>query len=138
MENKQLNLILTVVKVAIAVIGVILSLMAMTGGDVNGALYITYAGIIIALLFVVVFALKSFVESIKTNKATLIGVGAFALVCIIAYATAGSEIPASLADVESATETTMKWSGAGISLLYILLGGTIVSVIVAEASKLIK
>ena len=69
-------------------------------------------------------------------KGSLIGIAAMLVVFIISYVMADGEI---LKDYpETTTETSSKWSGAGLYMFYILFVGAGGSIVVTSIMGLIK
>lgn len=131
MENKKINLILTVVKVAIIAIGIILILTSNFGA----ALQLTYVALALCALGAVGFGIYLFASNIKNNKGALIGLVGFIAVMLVCYLTASSEVP----NIKTAVEGgTVKMVGAGINAFYVLLVGVIGAIVFAEVRKAIK
>lgn len=131
MENKKINLILTVTKVAIIAIGIIL----MAIGSFGAALQLTYFALAICALAAVGFGIYLFASNIKNNKGALIGLVSFVVVLLVCYLTASSEVPNIKTVV---TSGTTKMVGAGINAFYVLLVGVIGAIVAAEVRKVIK
>tara|TARA_R110001592_G_scaffold307299_2_gene580795 strand:- start:326181 stop:326576 length:396 start_codon:yes stop_codon:yes gene_type:complete len=131
MENKKINLILTVTKVAIIAIGLLL----MATSNFGAALQLTYFALAACALAAVGFGIYLFASNIKNNKGALIGLVGFVVVLLICYLTASSEVPNIKTVVSSGTT---KMVGAGINAFYVLLVGVIGAIVAAEVRKVIK
>lgn len=94
--------------------------------------YIVFAIIVVLVLF---FVIKGLFKG--DIKKTLISVGAFAAVILIAYLiTDGSEF--TTRDGEVLTATEVHWVGAGLVTFYILAGIAIGAMVISGVRKLIK
>lgn len=83
--------------------------------------WIAYVTLGLVLLFVIGFVLKNLFTNTKGLKNTLIGVGAFAAVLIIAYALSGGDPMQYKLQDGLATEGQSTMVGAGLTAFYILL-----------------
>lgn len=94
--------------------------------------YLVFAVIVLLVLFYVIKGL--FRGNIKR---TLISVGAFALVIVIAYfLTDGTEVVTR--DGEVFTANQIHWVGAGLVTFYILAGIAVGAMVISGVKKLIK
>lgn len=137
MENKKINLILTVVKVAIVAIGAIFTILILGGNTnvVGAALQLTYVVMGVCALAAIGFGIYLFSSNIKNNKGALIGLVGFVLVMLICYFTASSEVPNIKTVVDSGT---VKLVGAGLNAFYVLLVGVLGAIVFAEVRKAVK
>ncbi len=139
-----LHKILKIVALLLSVAGIIFlamiiakgdTVVAETGADVNGFLYVAYIIFAITLLFVIFFVLKGFFEG--NIKSTLIAVGAFLLVVVISYVLADGT-PMASQDGGMLSASDSKWIGAGLYTFYILALVAIGSMVFSGVQKLIK
>lgn len=94
--------------------------------------YIVFALIVLIVLFYVIKGLFS-----GNIKRTLISVGAFALIIVIAYlASGGNEM--TMNDGEVISADTVHWVGAGLITFYILAATAILLMVISGVRKLIK
>jgi len=101
--------------------------------------WIGYIILGIAIFFVLVFVLKNLFTNTAGLKNTLIGVGAFVAVLVIAYAVSGSDLPIQYKNGdEFATPKESTLVGAGLVAFYILLGIAAISMIFSGAKKVIS
>ena len=119
----SLHKILKIVVGILAVIGLILALMIMSGneGMVDNMLYVTYVVLALILALVLVYVVKGlFAGNIKK---TLLSVGAFLVILVISYAiSSGTDLdltPFTSKGVD-VTESTSKYVGAGLYAFYAL------------------
>lgn len=99
----------------------------------------TYILIITATAGAVVFPILNIITNPKGAVKTLVGVALFAVVIFVAFALADNtvmEIPAYTG--EDNVPDTLKWSGAVLYTMYILLIGAIVSIFYVEVAKIFK
>lgn len=99
---------------------------------------VTYIVLGLVLLFVVVFVLKNLFTNTGSLKNTLIGVGLFAAVLIIAYAVSGGDTNTYMYNNKVATEGQSHMVGAGLIAFYILIIGAAAAMLFAGAKKMIK
>ena len=109
-----------------------------SSGSVNTFMYIAYIILAVTLLLVVVFTLKNVFTNTSGLKNTLIGVGAFVAILVIAYAVSGGDDTVYTYNNLPATsgETTMV--GAGLVAFYILMVIAVGSMLVGGAKKIFK
>ncbi|HLV39701.1 hypothetical protein [Xanthomarina sp.] len=119
----SLHKIIKIVVGILAVIGLILALMIMSGneGMVDNMLYVTYLVLALILALVLVYVVKGlFAGNIKK---TLLSVGAFLVILVISYAmSSGTDLdltPFTNKGVD-VTESTSKYVGAGLYAFYAL------------------
>jgi len=113
-----------------------------TGGEdglVDPMAYVAYVILALVLAFVVFFVLKNLFTNTAGLKNTLIGVGAFAVVLIIAYVAAGGDaMKYNLQEGGVATEGTSQLVGAGLNAFYLLLVIAAGAMIFSGAKKIIS
>jgi hypothetical protein len=115
---------------AIMVLGVLFTIMIFTGSEtgIDGGLWVTYIAFGVAAVSTVVFSLRGL------SKKSLIGIGAFVVLLGLAYALSdGSTQPE-----WRISESTSKWIGAGLILMYISLFGAIAAIIYGEVTRMLK
>lgn len=136
MDHQSGGLIGRVAQWAVGLLGIVFVLMIFSGSEtgVDGGLYITYAAFGLCAGLAVLFALYSLFTAGKRALPTLIGLGVFLVLLGIAYATA-SDVTRPEWGI---TPSTSKWVGAGLGVLYIMMGGAIVSIVVGEVSRFFK
>lgn len=113
-----------------------------TGGEdglVDPMAYVAYVILALVLVFVLFFVLKNLFTNTAGLKNTLIGVGAFAVVLIIAYVVSGGDAMAyKLQEGGVATEGTSQLVGAGLVAFYLLLAIAAGAMIFSGAKKIIS
>ncbi|MBF8149885.1 hypothetical protein ITJ86_08240 [Winogradskyella sp. F6397] len=92
----------------------------------------------LVVLFVVVFVLKNLFTNTASLKSTLIGVGAFAAVLIIAYVISGGDITPYKNGDEMATAGESHMVGAGLIAFYILLAVAAITMMFSGVKKVIS
>ena len=91
----------------------------------------------VTILLLVVFALKAIFTNIKSSTKTLVVLVVFALVILLGYLLASSELTPSAVKMQLAPYQ-VKWIGAGMFVFYIAFFGAICAVIYAAISGAIK
>ncbi|MAT90094.1 MAG: hypothetical protein CMC35_05325 [Flavobacteriaceae bacterium] len=121
-----LHKILKIVALLLGVAGVIFLGMIIAKGDeaikatgegVDGIMYVAYVIFALVLLFVVVFVLKGIFAG--DLKKTLMSVGAFALIVVIAYVLSDG-VETELREGGMLSASGSKWVGTGLYTFYIL------------------
>jgi hypothetical protein len=92
---------------------------------------------LLAIAFPIWEFVKQLIDDPKSVIKTLVTIVVIAIVFFIAYSIADGSIDSilPLADNNLPTEGELKWSGAGLNALYIILGLSVVAVIYAEVAK---
>ena len=130
-----LHKILKIVAGVLGIAGIIFLVMIITKGDeaikaaaasgdtssVDPMAYIAYITLFIVLFFVIVFVLKNLFSNTATLKNTLINVGAFLLLFLIAYFVFADGVETPMRDGKMLSEGGSKMVGAGLYLFYILI-----------------
>lgn len=143
-----LHKILKYLALVIGVIGLILWGRVLMAGDdaiessadlqasvVTPFLIVAYIVFALIVLVVLVFVIKGLFSG--NIKKTLISVGTFLLIVVIAYlVTSGTEMTMNDGEVYSANTT--HWVGAGLVTFYILAATAILLMVVSGVKKLIK
>ena len=107
-------------------------------GSVTTFMYIAYAVLAVTLVLVVVFTLKNVFSNTSGLKNTLIGVGAFVVILVIAYAVSGGDDMVYKYNGLTATEGESTMVGAGLVAFYILIAVAAGSMLVGGAKKMFK
>ena len=132
----------------IGVIGLILLGRVLWSGDeaiessadvqasiVNPFLYLAYLVFAIIVLLVLFFVIKGLFKG--NIKKTLLSIGAFALVVVIAYLLSDG-VQTEMNDGEMLSAAGAHWVGAGLVTFYILAGIAILAMILSGVRKLTK
>ncbi|MGZ0016110.1 hypothetical protein [Yeosuana sp. AK3] len=107
-----------------------------SSGAVNTFMYIAYAILIVTIALVLLFTLKGLFTSSTSLKNTLLGVGAFLAVLIVAYAVTGGDTREYLYGGAPATDGESHMVGAGLVAFYILMVASIVVMLLSGVKKL--
>ena len=107
-----------------------------SSGTVNTFMYIAYAILIVTIALVVLFTLKGLFTSSSSLKSTLLGIGAFAVVLIIAYAFSGGDTKEYFYNNLPASEGESHMVGAGLVAFYILMVASVVAMLLSGVKKL--
>lgn len=130
MNHQGTNPIGRIAQWAIMVLGVLFTIMIFTGSEtgIDGGLWITYIAFGIAALAAIGFSITSL------NRKSLIGIGAFVVLLLIAYLVSDGSDAAKY----HISEGESKWIGAGLITLYVALFGAIGAIIYGEVTRLLK
>ncbi len=113
-----------------------------TGGEsglVEPMAYVAYFIFALALAFVLFFVLKNLFTNTGGLKNTLIGVGAFAAILVLAYVVSGGDaMKYDLQEGGKATEGASQMVGAGLVAFYLLLAIAAGAMIFSGAKKIIS
>ena len=114
-----LHKILKYVALALAVIGIIFALMIITGSNamIDNMIYVAYAALILIILLVLIYIFKGLLSG--NVKKTLISVGLFIAVFVIAYALTGGDPLQYKYNDKFATESESHMVGTGLVSFYI-------------------
>jgi len=107
-------------------------------GSVDTFMFIAYAVLALTLAFVVIFTLKNVATNASGLKNTLIGIGAFIAVLVIAYAVSGGDTMQYKYGDGIASDTESNMAGAGLVAFYILIVVAAGSMLFAGVKKMIK
>lgn len=99
---------------------------------------IAYLVLGLVLFFVVFFIFKNLFTSGKSLKNTLIGIGGFLAILLLAYLVSGGDTKEYLYNGIVATEGESKMVGAGLVAFYILMAVSVVTMLFSGIKKLIK
>lgn len=106
-------------------------------GVVDNIAYVAYAVLIIILVFVVLFVFKNLFSDGATLKKTLMNVGAFLLLFVIAYVLAKG-VATELTNGEMLSEGGSRLIGAGLYLFYFLVVIASILMLYSGVSKMLK
>lgn len=146
----MLHKVLKIIAYILSILGAIWLVRILMAGDtainasaelqgdlVTPFIYISYATLAIAIIFVLVFVLKNLVTDTSSLKSTLIAIGAFAAVILISYLLAeGQEVP--MRDGEVLSASGSRWVETGIYAFYILAIVAIGAMVFSGIKKLAK
>jgi protein-S-isoprenylcysteine O-methyltransferase Ste14 len=107
-------------------------------GAVDNMSYVAYVILGLILVFVILFVVKNLFANGSSLKSTLIGVGAFVGVLIIAYLLTGGDTTEYTYSEGIATSKQSHLVGAGLVAFYVLGAGAIVAMLLSSVKKLIK
>ncbi len=143
--------ILKIIAAVLSLAGIVFLVMIISKGDeaiksaaasgdsaiVDPMAYVTYIIFALTLLFVLFFVIKGLFTDTGSLKSTLIGVGAFAAVLVIAYVmSSGSDGGEYMYNGAPATATESHLAGAGLIAFYILIAAAAGSMIWAGVKKM--
>ncbi|WP_179344332.1 hypothetical protein [Winogradskyella ursingii] len=143
----NLHKILKIVAAIIGLVGIVSLVRIIAAGDEtiksgeNAGLFepmaiTAYVILGLTVFFVVIFVLKNLFTNTATLKSTLIGVGAFAAVLIIAYVLSGGDGMQYKLQDGMATESQSHLVGAGLIAFYILIAVAALAMIFSGAKKI--
>jgi hypothetical protein len=143
--------ILKILAAVLSLAGIIFLVMIIAKGDdaiksaaasgdtaiVDPMAWVTYVIFILTVGFVLFFVVKGLFTDTGSLKNTLIGVGAFAVVLVIAYVfSSGSDAANYMYNGAPATTTESHLAGAGLVAFYILIIAAAASMIWAGVKKM--
>ncbi|HOP43975.1 MAG: hypothetical protein R2810_03355 [Flavobacteriales bacterium] len=134
MKGNSAALVGKVAQWAIAALGIIFVIMILSGSEssgINGGLFISYIAFGLCAVVALVFSL---IGVLSGGKKTLMGIGGFAVLCLVAYLMASDSVETGW-DI---TSDTSKWIGMGLGLFYILFGAAAAAILIGEVSRLFK
>lgn len=144
----KLHKILKIVVAILSLAGTVFLAMIVSKGDdaikagdagaVDNMSYVAYITLALILLFVVFFVIQNLVTHTSSLKSTLIGVGAFVAVLVIAYALTGGDTTQYTYSEGVATDKQSHMVGAGLVAFYVLGTVAILSMLLSSVKKLIK
>lgn len=111
-------------------LGVLFTIMIFSGSDfgIDGGLWVAYLALGAAAVSAIFFSAKSM------TKKSLMGIGAFIVVLLLAYLISDGSVQPGW----NVTESTSKWIGAGLILMYISLFGAIAAIVYGEITRILK
>ena len=145
----MLHKILKIVAAVLSLVGIVSLVRIIAAGDgaietgekaglVDPMAWVAYIILGLVLLFVIVFVIKNLFTNTSGLKNTLIGIGAFAAVLIIAYVVSGGDTMQYKLEDGYATAGQSTMVGAGLVAFYILLAVAAVSMIFSGVKKVIS
>jgi len=144
----KLHKILKIVVAVLSLAGTVFLAMIVSKGDdaikagdagaVDNMSYVAYITLALILLFVVFFVIQNLVTHTSSLKSTLIGVGAFVAVLVIAYFLTGGDTTQYTYSEGVATDKQSHMVGAGLVAFYVLGTVAILSMLLSSVKKLIK
>ena len=154
MKDKAIKTLLAVVRSAIVVAGIVLSVLiagrsvaneSVTEGSerygwlLDQLLYINYGVVIACAAGAILFGLGLFVINLRQRMATVVGLAAFAVITLVSYSLASDEVlKAYEAGGLVVTAAESKLSDAGLIMSYILSVASIVAILAAELTRALK
>ncbi|WP_299116163.1 hypothetical protein [uncultured Winogradskyella sp.] len=141
--------ILKIVAALLGVLGIVFLVRIISAGDdaiksgesaglVDPMAYVAYVILGLVLAFVVFFVVKNLFTNTAGLKNTLIGVGAFVAVLVIAYVVSGGDSRAYKLQDGIASDGQSHMVGAGLVAFYILLAIAAVSMIFSGVKKILS
>lgn len=149
----KLHKIVKIIAALLGLAGIIFLVMIISKGDeaiksaaldgdsaiIDPMAYVTYVIFGLTLASVVVFVLLNLFTNTGSLKSTLIGVGAFAAVLIVAYVlSSGSDAGQYMYNGAPATEGESHLVGAGLVAFYILIIGAAGAMLLSGIKKITK
>ncbi|RKE99033.1 hypothetical protein [Ichthyenterobacterium magnum] len=99
---------------------------------------IAYVILFVAIAFVVIFVIKNLLTNTSSLKSTLIGLGAFLAVLLLAYVLSGGDPRAYFENGIQVSDGTSHMVGAGLVAFYVLAVLASVSILLSGVKKMIK
>lgn len=98
-------------------------------------MYVAYFVLLVVIVLVALFVIKGLFQG--NIKNTLISIGAFIAIIVIAYLVTGGT-QQTLKDGDMLSASSDHWIGAGLVTFYILAGIAILAMVISGVKKLIK
>lgn len=138
MDNSKLTTGLSLLSFAIIAIGLFMSIRIMIGYEdmVGSAITLSMVLIGVGAGVAVLFGIFQLLTNLKKNLSMLVGLAVFVVIAIVAYSMADDTILRTYP--EGTTAGGVKFSEAGIFLMYFLVVLAAITAIVAEVSRLFK
>lgn len=147
-----LHKILKIIAAVLALAGIIFLVRIINEGDeaikaaamsgdtaiVEPMAIVAYIIMALTIVFVLIFVLKNLFTNTATLKNTLIGVGIFAAVLVIAYAVSGGDTNQYFYNGVEATESESHMVGAGLIAFYILILAAAATMLLSGMKKVIN
>lgn len=141
--------ILKIVAALLSLAGIVFLVRIIAAGDdaiksgeeaslVDPMAYIAYIILVLVLAFVVIFVLINLFTNTSGLKNTLIGVGAFAVILIVSYLSAGGDPRQYDLQEGVATSAQSQMVGAGLTAFYILIVIAALAMIFSGVKKIIS
>jgi purine-cytosine permease-like protein len=130
MKHTASNSIGRIAQWALMGLGVLFTIMIFTGSElgIDGGLWVTYIAMAVATVAAIGFSFTGL------TKKSLIGIGAFLGLLLIAYLISDGSDAAKY----GLTEGASKWVGAGLITMYVALFGAIGAIVYGEVTRLLK
>ena len=131
-----LHKILKYAVLALSIIGIIFALMIITGSNamIDNILYVAYAALLIIILLVLIYVFKGLFSG--NVKKTLVSVGLFVAIFIIAYALTGGDTMEYFYNDKLATEGESHMVGTGLVAFYIFAILAVLSMVYTGVKKM--
>ena len=143
-----LHKILKIVAAVLGLLGIIFLVRIISVGDEaikageNGSVdpmaFVAYAILGMTLLFVLIFVFKNLFSNAANLKNTLIGIGLFAAVLVIAYAVSGGDTMQYFYNDVQATDGQSQMVGAGLVAFYILILAAAAAMLFSGVKKIMN
>lgn len=130
MNHQGTGLIGRIAQWVLIALGVLFTLMIFSGSDIgiDGGLWVAYIAFSAAALSTILFSAKGM------TKKSLMGIGAFVVLLLLAYLISDGSVQPGW----NVTESTSKWIGAGLILMYVSLFGAIAAIVYGEITRIMK
>jgi hypothetical protein len=152
MQNKGLKIALTVLRLLIAVLGIVFCAMIVAnsnsddsvvqamdnfGTALDGAFWLVLIVGVMGAGAAILFGLFHFLSDIKHKIGSLIGIIVFAAVLLLSYYVFASDEVSPIFP-EGTTSAVAQFTGGGLIALYIIGGLAVLTIVFAEVSRLFK
>ncbi|MFB6258687.1 MAG: hypothetical protein ABEH38_08340 [Flavobacteriales bacterium] len=155
MENRELKVILNVFKIVLVLLGASMTLFIWTGTNLVGedaggfeakireeagyGLWIAYIIGGACAAAAILFSIFQVIVNFKRSIPALVGVALFAIILLISYNSASSEVPGYLLENDklNVNGTLYQLVGGGIISIYVFTGITILTIVVSEVRRII-
>jgi hypothetical protein len=130
MNHQGSGLIGRIAQWTLALLGIVFTLMIYGGSDVgiDGGLWVTYIAFVLCSATALVFSLMGL------NKKSLLGMGAFFGLVVVAYIISDGSVRPEW----NVSESVSKWIGAGLIMLYVAMAGAVGAIVWGEISRMMK
>jgi hypothetical protein len=130
MNHQGSGLIGRIAQWTLALLGIVFTLMIYGGSDVgiDGGLWVTYIAFVLCSATALVFSLMGL------NKKSLLGMGAFFGLVVVAYILSDGSVRPEW----NVSESVSKWIGAGLIMLYVAMAGAVGAIVWGEISRMMK
>lgn len=105
---------------------------------INFGLYLTYALIGFTVLMILFFAITKIIKEPTGARSALIGIVGLIVVVVLGYLLSTGEDANDMFAKLEVTEGSSRQVGTGLVSLYIVMGLTILSILYAEITRLLK
>jgi hypothetical protein len=130
MNHQGSGLLGRIVQWGLALLGIIFTVMIFTGSEtgIDGGLWVTYLAFGLCTLSVLVFSLRGL------TKKSLIGIGSFLGLLAVAYLLSDGSVQPGW----NISESSSKWIGAGLIMLYVAMAGAVGAILYGEIARMLK